>query len=123
MEEETYLIDCPICKARIEVEKKTGKVLRHWEKPAVKEGGGQMREALEKIKSDKSRLDDYFSKAQGELEQKKKELSEKFEKEKEEFTKKALNEKKTRFVEDWLRKLESGTTLNINLDEYQKYYR
>ena len=82
MEEETYLIDCPICKARIEVEKKTGKVLRHWEKPAVKEGGDQMREALEKIKSDKSRLDDYFSKAQGELEQKKKELSDKFEKEK-----------------------------------------
>lgn len=46
-----------------------------------------------------------------------------FEKEKGEFTKKALSDKKTKFVEDWLRKLESETTLNINLDEYQKYYR
>lgn len=82
MEEETFLIDCPICKARIEVEKKTGKALRHWEKPIVKEGADQMREALKKIKDDKSRLDDYFSKAQGDMERKKKELLDKFEKEK-----------------------------------------
>ncbi len=82
MEEETFLIDCPGCKARIEVEKKTGKVLRHWVKPEVKEGSDQMQEALKKIKDDKSRLDDYFSKAQGDMERKKKELLENFEKEK-----------------------------------------
>ena len=46
-----------------------------------------------------------------------------FEKEKEGFTGKALEEKKTKFIEDWLRGLESQTTLNINLEEYQKYYR
>jgi len=82
MNEESFLIDCPMCKARIEVEKKTGKVLRHWEKPMVKEGADQMKDALEKIKDNKSRLDDYFSKAQGEMERKKKELLENFEKEK-----------------------------------------
>ena len=82
MEEETFLIDCPVCKARIEVEKKTGRVLRHWEKPIVKEGTDQMQEALKKIKDDKSRLNDYFSKAQGDMERKKKELLNKFEEEK-----------------------------------------
>ncbi|OGS06466.1 MAG: hypothetical protein A2270_07205 [Elusimicrobia bacterium RIFOXYA12_FULL_51_18] len=82
MNEESFLIDCPMCKARIEVEKKTGKVLRHWEKPMVKEGSDQMKDALEKIKDNKSRLDDYFSKARGEMERKKKELLENFEKEK-----------------------------------------
>lgn len=80
MSEESYLIDCPICKARIEVEKKTGKVLRHWEKPQIKEGADPMKDALEKIKNDKSRLDDYFSKARGSMEEKKKELLDKFEK-------------------------------------------
>ena len=82
MDDETFLIDCPICKARIEVVKKTGKVIRHWEKPEVKEGADQMQEALKKIKDDKVRLDDYFSKAQGDMERKKKELLDKFEKEK-----------------------------------------
>ena len=82
MDEGSFLIDCPLCKARIEVEKKTGKVLRHWEKPVVKEGGDQMKEALEKIKNNKSKLDDYFSNAKGSMDAKKKELLDKFEKEK-----------------------------------------
>ncbi|MBI4351057.1 MAG: hypothetical protein HY550_06425 [Elusimicrobia bacterium] len=82
MSEGTFLIDCPCCKARVEVDKKTGKVLRHWEKPVVKEGGDPMREAFKKMKEDKSRLDSYFSNAGRSLEDKKKELDEKFEKEK-----------------------------------------
>ncbi|MBI4803507.1 MAG: hypothetical protein HY796_13385 [Elusimicrobia bacterium] len=82
MNEESYLIDCPVCKARIEVEKKTGRALRHWEKPQVKEGIDPMQEALKKMKSDKSRLNDYFSRARGSMEEKKKELLDKFEKEK-----------------------------------------
>jgi predicted nuclease with TOPRIM domain len=81
MNEESFLIDCPMCKARIEVEKKTGKVLRHWEKPVTKEGSDQMKDALEKIKTDKSKLEDYFSKAQGDMEKKKRELLDTFEKE------------------------------------------
>jgi len=81
MTEESFLIDCPLCKARIEVEKKTGKVLRHWEKPVVKEGGDPMKAALDKMKQDKSKLEDYFSRAQGDMERKKKDLLDAFEKE------------------------------------------
>jgi len=82
MSEGTYLIDCPCCKARIEVDKKTGKVLRQWVKPEVKEGGDPMQEAFKKMKEDKSRLDSYFTNAGKSLDDKKKELDEKFEKEK-----------------------------------------
>lgn len=46
----------------------------------------------------------------------------KFEENKEGIKGKALSDKKTKILEDWLRRLESETTLNINLDEYQKYY-
>lgn len=82
MSDGTYLVDCPCCKTRIEVDKKTGKVLRHWDKPVVKPGGDLIQEAFKKMKADKSRLDDYFSGAGKSLEDKKKELDEKFEKEK-----------------------------------------
>lgn len=82
MSEGTFLVDCPCCKARIEVDRRTGKVLRHWDKPKVKEGGDLMTEALKKIQEDKSRLDSYFNNAGKSLEDKKKELEEKFEKEK-----------------------------------------
>lgn len=47
----------------------------------------------------------------------------KFEADKDEIKKKALSDKRTKVLEDWLRKLESEATLNINLDDYQKYYR
>jgi len=76
------LIDCPCCKARIEVDRKTGKVLKHWEKPQVREGGDLMQEALKKIQEDKSRLDNYFNNAGKSMEEKKKELEAQFEKEK-----------------------------------------
>jgi hypothetical protein len=82
MSEGTFLIDCPCCKARIEVDRKTGKVLRHWEKPLVKEGGDLMAEAMKKMKEDKERLDSYFNSAGRSMEEKKKELEEKFRKEK-----------------------------------------
>ncbi|MHB0997008.1 MAG: hypothetical protein ACYC2I_11625 [Elusimicrobiales bacterium] len=82
MSEGTFLVDCPCCKARIEVDRKTGKVVRHWEKPKVKEGGDLMAESLKKIQADKSRLDDYFNNAGRSMEEKKKELEAQFEKEK-----------------------------------------
>ena len=82
MSDGTFLIDCPCCKAQIEVDRKSGKVLRHWVKTELKEGGDPMQEALKKIKADKSRLDEYFSNAGKSMEDKKKELSDKFEQEK-----------------------------------------
>ncbi|MFH1618557.1 MAG: hypothetical protein ABIG11_01480 [bacterium] len=82
MREETFFVDCPVCKALIEVEKKTGKVVRHWEKSEKKEGADPMADALRKMKENKSRLDKYFSGARDSAEARKKELEEKFEKEK-----------------------------------------
>lgn len=82
MSDGTFLIDCPVCKGRIEVDKKTGKVLRHWEKPVVKEGADPMQEAFKKMKADKSRLEDYFTNAGKSMEDKKKELEGQFEREK-----------------------------------------
>lgn len=77
-----FLIDCPCCKARIEVDRKTGKVLRHWDKPKVKEGGDLMAESLKKMEADKARLDNYFANAGKEMEEKKKKLEDLFQKEK-----------------------------------------
>lgn len=81
MSEGTFLIDCPCCKAQLEVDRKSGRVLRHWVKAPVKEGGDPMLEAMKKMKEDKSRLDSYFSNAGKTLEDKKKELEQKFESE------------------------------------------
>ncbi|MFA5143362.1 MAG: SurA N-terminal domain-containing protein [Candidatus Omnitrophota bacterium] len=46
-----------------------------------------------------------------------------FKKEKEDFTKKVLAEKKNAYIEDWLREQEKGAKLNIDLNDYEKYYR
>ncbi|MBI5744838.1 MAG: hypothetical protein HY952_09850 [Elusimicrobia bacterium] len=82
MSDGTFLVECPCCKARIEVDRRTGKVLKHWDKPQVKEGGDLMQEAMKKMQADKNRLDAYFSNAGKSMEEKKKELEEKLEKEK-----------------------------------------
>ncbi len=79
---ETFIVDCPCCKAQIEVDKRTGKVVKHWEKKQAKAGVDPMQEALLKIQEDKKRLDAYFNGAGKSLEDKKKELAEKFEQEK-----------------------------------------
>jgi hypothetical protein len=46
-----------------------------------------------------------------------------FTKEREDFTAKALANKKNSFVEDWLRQLEDSAELKIGLNDYDKYYR
>ncbi|MEI6863625.1 MAG: SurA N-terminal domain-containing protein, partial [Candidatus Omnitrophota bacterium] len=47
----------------------------------------------------------------------------KFDKEKIEYSKKVLELKKNMALEIWLRKLEQANTLNIDLAEYEKYYK
>jgi hypothetical protein len=46
-----------------------------------------------------------------------------FEKDKATYVKNALNIKKNKYLEAWMRELEKANTLNINLDDYEKYYR
>ncbi len=48
---------------------------------------------------------------------------EKFKKEKVDYSKKALENKKNKFLENWLKNLELATSLNIDLNNYDKYYR
>ena len=47
---------------------------------------------------------------------------ENFKKEKEEYSKRILEFKSNKFLENWLRDLESKNTLNIDLKDYEKYY-
>lgn len=46
-----------------------------------------------------------------------------FKKEKEEYSKKALDEKKMIFLENWLRQLDEANKPLIDLKDYEKYYR
>ena len=48
---------------------------------------------------------------------------ERFKKEKDDFTKIILENKKNKFLEKWLVQLEAQASLNINLKEYEKYYK
>lgn len=80
--EETFLIDCPKCGARIEVEKRTGKVLRHWDKPDIKGSADPLKDMMDKMNQQKSKLDNYFDGAKDGLKDRRKELDKKFEEEK-----------------------------------------
>lgn len=82
MLKETFLIDCPKCKVRIEVEKRSGKVMKFWEKPEIKKGDDFIKESLKKMKEEKNKLNGYFSSAKDLMENKKRELLEKFDEEK-----------------------------------------
>lgn len=48
---------------------------------------------------------------------------EKFKQEKDAYSKKILEAKKNKSLEAWLRQLETNTTLNIDLNDYEKYYQ
>ena len=48
---------------------------------------------------------------------------EKFKKEREDYTKQELGNKKNSFVEDWINEREKGAKLNIDLKDYDKYYK
>src|SRR3989339_1820355 len=82
MQEETMFVDCPECGVRMEIIRKTGKVIKHWEKLKKKVGGDAMRDALLKMSENKSKLDKYFSGAGQSMQEKKAELLQKFEQEK-----------------------------------------
>ncbi|MFA6583195.1 MAG: hypothetical protein WCS77_02765 [Elusimicrobiaceae bacterium] len=81
MSEETLYVDCPVCGCRLEVLKKNGQVVKHWDK-IDKDGGDIFSQALKKQAEEKKKLDDYFKAAPENLEKKKKELLDKFESEK-----------------------------------------
>lgn len=48
---------------------------------------------------------------------------EKFKKEKDNYLKKTVELKKTQYIETWLRSLEKASKVNIDFEDYEKYYR
>ncbi|NLO91971.1 MAG: hypothetical protein GX410_08300 [Elusimicrobia bacterium] len=79
---DTIFVDCPHCGQRLEVERKTGKVLKTWDKVEKKEGVDLVAETLKKRKEERAQLDKYFSGAQGDMKKHKEELLKKFDAEK-----------------------------------------
>ncbi|MDD2772371.1 MAG: hypothetical protein PHP45_01600 [Elusimicrobiales bacterium] len=82
MSSETIFVDCPHCGMRLEVDKQTGKVVKTWEKLKIKDGADPFAESLKKMKEEKDRLDKYFTGAPESLKQRRQELADKFEAEK-----------------------------------------
>ncbi|MBP5286506.1 MAG: hypothetical protein J6Z08_01245 [Elusimicrobiales bacterium] len=82
MREETFIIECPCCGERLEIERRTGRIVKRWPKPDTAADGDIMQAALKKMEDDKARLDSYFATAGTEMETRERKLSELFEKEK-----------------------------------------
>jgi hypothetical protein len=84
MNEGTIYVDCPCCKARLEVRRDDGKIIQHWDKPVPKAKPGMdlLKEATEKLKADKEKRDRFLDDAKSQLEGEKRRLQERFEREK-----------------------------------------
>ncbi|MCX5788363.1 MAG: hypothetical protein NTX64_07670 [Elusimicrobia bacterium] len=74
----TMFVDCPCCGARIEVDRESGKLIEHWTKQE-RPKGDPLQAAVEKLKTDQAKLENWFSTAQGQMEAQKKKARERFE--------------------------------------------
>jgi len=79
---DTIFVDCPHCGQRLEVERKTGKVVKTWAKVEKKAGVDLVAETLKKRQEERAQLDKYFSGAQSDMKKHKEELLKKFDEEK-----------------------------------------
>lgn len=75
---DTFIVECPDCGLRIEVDKKTGKIVNKYPKPQLRSSDPFL-DMLKKTNDKKRELDEYFSKAPEELKKRKEELDKKFE--------------------------------------------
>lgn len=82
MGSKTIYVDCPCCGTRIEADSEHGKVVQHWEK-TKSASGDSLKDALDRMKQEKEKRNQYFASAKDVLEEQKKKTREKFEKEKE----------------------------------------
>ncbi len=79
MASRAHLVECPYCRATMEVEAASGRVLNKWEKrnkslPTEE----KFKEALDQEKHGKDKLSQYFQGAQSQMEQNKKKAEELF---------------------------------------------
>ncbi|MBO4556535.1 MAG: hypothetical protein J5706_07220 [Elusimicrobiales bacterium] len=78
----SFIIECPCCGERLEIDRESGKVIKRWPKPEIAEGSDIFAEGMKKLEEEKARLDSYFDGAGEMLKNKEKELDSLFEKEK-----------------------------------------
>lgn len=75
---DTFIIECPECGLRIEVDRKTGKIVNKYSKPQIS-SSDPFTDMLRKTKEKEKELNEYFLKAPDELKKRKEELEKKFE--------------------------------------------
>lgn len=75
---DSILIECPDCGLRIEVDRKTGRIVNKYKKPQIS-SSDPLSDMIKKTKENRLKLDDYFGNAQKEMERKKRELEKQFE--------------------------------------------
>ena len=76
---DTIIIECPECGIRLEIDKKTGKIVNKYPKLETKGSEDPFLSLLKKSKENTKKLDEYFSKAPDDLKKRQEELEKKFE--------------------------------------------
>lgn len=76
---DTVIIECPQCGIRIEIDRKTGKVINKYPKPETSKSGDIFSDMIKKDEENKRKLEEYFSNAPQSLKKRKDELEKKFE--------------------------------------------
>ena len=90
----TFYVNCPCCKAMLEVDAEDGKVLNKWTaSERSKSGEDKMMAALQKMEEDKQKRAGLFDKTKSGLDEKKRRMDEAFKKEVEKIKKEGLKEK------------------------------
>lgn len=90
----TFYVNCPCCKALLEVDAEDGQLVNKWSaQERAQPGVDRMSAALQKIEEDKKKRASLFDKTKSGLEDKKKRVDEAFKKEVEKIRREGLGEK------------------------------
>jgi ABC-type enterochelin transport system substrate-binding protein len=76
---DSFIIECPECGIRLEIDRRTGKVINKFPKPDISSSKDPLMDMIKKTKENKEKLDDYFGKAKENMDKKIKELDKHFE--------------------------------------------
>jgi hypothetical protein len=89
----SFYVDCPCCKALLEVDAETGHVIKKWTaSERNRPGEDKMTAALKKIEEDKKKREGLFDKTKSGLEEHKKKMDEVFQQQVEKVKKEGVKE-------------------------------
>lgn len=90
----TFYVNCPCCKALLEVDAETGDLVNKWTPSDVaKPGEDKMTAALKKLEEDKKKRESLLDNTKSRLEEKRKRVDDAFKKEVEKVKKEGVSEK------------------------------